>query len=1196
MKTWATDAAASTLVELLQRRAAQQSDQRAYAFLSDGEMTEISLTYQQLDRQARGIGALLQQANATGARALLLYPPGLDYIAAFFGCLYAGVVAVPAYPPHPSQLDRALPRLRAIMKDAQPILALTTSSIRAIAEAVLAHPSEQPAESPLQSLRWLATDMIADHVAEEWRPPALRGDTLAFFQYTSGSTAEPRGVMLTHANLLHNSAQIQRYFAHTPDSRGVIWLPPYHDMGLIGGIIQPLYAGFPVVLMSPTDFLQRPFRWLQAIARYQATTSGGPNFAYDLCVRKITPEQRATLDLSSWEVAFSGAEPIRAESLDRFVEAFAPYGFRRAAFYPCYGLAEATLIVSGSAKSGPPLIRAFQKAALEHGRAIAAEHADARILVGCGCALPDQQILIVHPTSLTQCETGAVGEIWVAGPSIAQGYWQQPDATRRTFHAYLADSDAGPFLRTGDLGFIQDGELFITGRLKDLIIIRGRNHYPQDIERTVERSHSALRPGCGAAFAVEIDGDERLVVVHEIERNTRHENLAAVAETVRRAVAEQHELHLHALALIKTQSIPKTSSGKIQRHACRAAFLAGGLELVYSDIQATASESSDEAAAGQALLTIDALLALDAAACRPALEAFLQRQTARVLRCAPARIDPCQPLSGMGLDSLMVIELKNTIETGLSIAVSATDLLAGASITDLATGLLAQIQAGGAASPRHIERVPRSERLPLSFAQERFWFLNQLDPGNPSYHCPATMRMVGPLHIAALERTLSEIVRRHEILRTTVKAEADQLTQVIGLAQPQYLPVIDLRTLSELAREATAQRLAVAEAQRPFDLAHGPLLRATLLRLADEQHILLITMHHIASDAWSVSIINQEITALYTAFAGGAPSPLPALPIQYADFAAWQRQRLQGAVLDELLDYWTRRLSGDLPILDLVADRQRPAVRSYRGMNRTFQLPATTRATLKALSRQEGCTLFMVLLAAFQTLLYWYTDQEDMIVGTAIAGRNFPGTEALIGCFLNLLVLRTDLSGNPTFQEALRRVREVTLAAYDHQDLPFEKLVAELRAERSLSHTPLFQVAFGVQNTPRQTLELPEIVLSPLTLDYNLARYDLTLWMWEEADSLVASWTYSLDLVDESAVARLHHDFEVLLHLICVRPDARLRTLAVLADLEKQPRGMHTRVQEEADPRRFVPGKRRAVRLAHALAPPQTPEKGNKRQ
>ncbi|HBB32532.1 MAG TPA: AMP-dependent synthetase [Cyanobacteria bacterium UBA8803] len=565
----------STLVDLLSYRAQNQPDQMAYTFL-DGETETDRITYKELDRQARAIASQLQSVNAPGSRALLLYPTGLEFIAAFFGCLYAGVVAVPAYP---LRRNQNMSRLEAIATSAQATVALTTTPLLTYIESRL---TEEPA---LGQLRWLTTDNIniASSQTEAWHQSDVSSDTLAFLQYTSGSTGTPKGVMVSHGNLLHNSALIHQSFADTPNSRGVSWLPPYHDMGLIGGVLQPLYVGAPMVLMSAVMFMQKPLRWLQAISHYKATTSGGPNFAYDLCIRKITPEQRASLDLSSWEVAFTGAEPVRAETLEQFAAIFADCGFRREAFHPCYGMAETTLIVSGGLRNAPPVIQQVDGAALERNQVVAATDKPEiiRTLIGCGQSLLDQKIVIVDPESLTSCPANQVGEIWVSGASVAQGYWDRPEETQQTFHAYLADTGEGPFLRTGDLGFLQNGELFITGRIKDVIIIRGQNHYPQDIELTVEKSHPGLRVGCGAAFAVEVKGQERLVIVQEVDRSyLRKLNVDEVVESITKAVAAEHALQVYATVLVKTGSIPKTSSGKIQRHACRSGFLSGSLNVV----------------------------------------------------------------------------------------------------------------------------------------------------------------------------------------------------------------------------------------------------------------------------------------------------------------------------------------------------------------------------------------------------------------------------------------------------------------------------------------------------------------------------------------------------------------------------------------------------------------------------------------
>ncbi|NBD08107.1 fatty acyl-AMP ligase [Corallococcus sp. Z5C101001] len=562
-----------TLIDLLEAPGGPGPEPRLYTFLEEDD-TEVTLTRGELATRARRIATALQGLAPQGERAVLLYPPGVDYLTGFFGCVCSGLVAVPAYPPVPSRLERTLPRLRALIADSGATVVLTTSTLLSMAEFLFTDAPE------LRELKWLATDALEPGDASAWRRPDVTADSLAFLQYTSGSTGTPRGVMLSHGNLLHNLDAIRRAFQTRDDSVGVIWLPPYHDMGLIGGVLVPLAQRFHTALMSPLAFLKRPRAWLEALTRFGGTISGGPNFAFDLCVRRIPPDERQGLDLSRWEVAFCGAEPIRPDTLARFTEAFGPCGFRREAFYPCYGLAEGTLIVSGGAKEAAPRLRDVDVAALEAGQARAPEQRP-RTLVGSGVTLADQSLCIVEPDTGRVLPPGEVGEVWVKGPSVARGYWRREEESVRVFGARTATGD-GPFLRTGDLGFLDAGELYVTGRSKDLIIVRGRNLYPQDLEIVVEESHPALRPGCGVAFGVELESQEQLVVVQEVDPS-RWDGLAApVLSAIRGRLAATHDVRPHAVVLIEPGSLPKTSSGKVQRQATREAFLSGGLREIHA--------------------------------------------------------------------------------------------------------------------------------------------------------------------------------------------------------------------------------------------------------------------------------------------------------------------------------------------------------------------------------------------------------------------------------------------------------------------------------------------------------------------------------------------------------------------------------------------------------------------------------------
>lgn len=700
------NAVQSTLVSLLGMRAEQQPDDVAYTFVSaDGAETE--LTYSALDRQARAIACTVADLGVRHQRALLLYPPGLDYVTAFFGCLYAGVIAVPACPPEPGNSlrpDRALSRLAAIVRDAMPSAVLTTAAMSA---AIGRCPE-------LSRMRIIATDDVAGEYYRAWEPRPPSAESVALLQYTSGSTSVAKGVVLTHQNLMSNSAFVFRSFGHSNQSRGLSWLPPHHDMGLIGGIIQPLYGGFPVTLMTPADFLRRPLRWLQEISRTGATTSGGPNFAYDLCVRKTTAAERAELDLSTWQVAFNGSEPIRAETMENFARAFAPAGFRHEAFHPCYGLAEATLMVTGGIPWSQRDITSFDAARLGSGTAVCGPAGTrSRSLVSCGVAARAREVVIVDPDTCAERAAGQVGEIWISGPGVARSYWRRPKETRETFGARLPGTGEGPFLRSGDLGFLLGGQLFVTGRMKDLIIIRGRNHHPQDIELTAERSSPLLRRGCAAAFTTvgahqEWADQERLVVAHEITRQAGQVNVGEVARAIRAAVAAEHEIQVHTVVLLPPGGIPKTSSGKVQRRLCAAMFAHGHL--------AELGRSTISPFAGPGLLLDRSRLAAAPAGERlQMLRDYLSGLVAVACGIDAAEVAAEAPLLTLGIDSYAAISIQHSIRADLATHVTASDLAGVGSLGDLAARLDQRLSPAGPPAPPAAAQVraPVSEAPPV---------------------------------------------------------------------------------------------------------------------------------------------------------------------------------------------------------------------------------------------------------------------------------------------------------------------------------------------------------------------------------------------------------------------------------------------------------------------------------------------------
>ena len=639
----------TTLIDLLRRRATHQPEQQAYIFLVDGDTEEMSITYRDLDQQARGLAARLQAKGATGERALLLYPPGLDFLKAFFACLYAGVIAVPLYPP---RLNRPDYRIQGIAADAGVKFALTTEHTTDNLERRLKHSPD------LGKMEWLATDVDFSQLAAAWRELSMARDDLAYLQYTSGSTSTPKGVMVSHGNLMYNLAYIKHAVELTAESVSVTWLPHFHDMGLVDGLLSPLYNGFPGYLMDPNAFLQQPLRWLKAVSRYKISHSGGPNFAYDLCVSGTTPDQREGLDLSSWQSAYNGAEPVRWQTLENFAKTFEPYGFQPEARYPVYGLAEATLMVSGGVFMEPPVYYDVSTTALEAHRVVESkpDQAGHQTLVSSGRGMLETKIAIVQPESLTRCAPDEVGEIWLSGPLVTQGYWNRPEETAQTFEARLAGAREGPFFRTGDLGFLKDGHLFVTGRLKDLIIIRGRNHYPQDIELTVEQSHPALRENSGAAFSVDVAAEERLAIVQEVERTAmRNLDVEQAAGAIREAVAQEHELQLYTVVFVRPGSVPKTSSGKIQRHACRADFLKNNLKTVGQWTQPLPDPEPTAVPAPPS----------DRPPSVEEIQAWLIQQIALRLSLEPDEINVSEPFTNYGLDSMELISVSGFLEEWL---------------------------------------------------------------------------------------------------------------------------------------------------------------------------------------------------------------------------------------------------------------------------------------------------------------------------------------------------------------------------------------------------------------------------------------------------------------------------------------------------------------------------------------------------
>ncbi|MGX2041491.1 amino acid adenylation domain-containing protein [Methylocaldum sp. MU1018] len=1179
------------LVELLGARAYENAAGKGYVFLGDGEIESGRLTFADLDRRARAIAARLQTLGMIGERALLLYPPGLEYIEAFFGCLYAGAIAVPAYPP----TRQHLPRLQAVMRDAAPGVIMTT------AELVAKFRDEFVGGALCAASNWLATDAVASGEAGRWRAPVLAPESLAFLQYTSGSTGDPKGVMVSHGNLLANQEAIRQSFGHTEHSTVVGWLPLYHDMGLIGNILQPLYVGSTAVLMSPMAFLEKPVRWLKAISEYRAATSGGPNFAYDLCVRKVTAEQKRGLDLSAWTLAFNGSEPVRAATLERFAGAFAECGFRRESFFPCYGLAEATLFVTGTGleTGGLRLEEKPDKADFDDSSSLSPPVSS---LVSCGLPADRHIVQIVDPNTGKPCLPGREGEIWVSGPSVAQGYWNCAEESENTFRARLEAGDLRPdkkgtkafpqasglqpqtsYLRTGDLGLLDDGRLYVTGRIKDLIIIRGRNYYPQDIEHALTDSVDVLRPGGCAAFSVTCQDEEKPIVVAELTREAiRKADYEAIFASLRSALAEICELTAAELVLVRPGGVPKTSSGKLRRQACKQAYLEGalpvlarsddpkerGAQLAGQDSSATsggtrkASERKATPQEFQLQLLQEALSVVPQPQRAALISRFLRTRIAHLLKIEESAVSVESPLRASGLDSLKAVELKHTVDELLGIEAPLTLFLSDRSAVEVAEALAGQTGDRTAVE----EDEPASPCSSLSATQLSMWTMQHMEPDSIVYNLHLALRIENGTDAESLRRSFYRLAERHDMLRTVYRNDGDEVFQsVLPLADlPDFFTAVDASAWSESELQDDMAR----QVREPFDLAQGPVLRVVLYRQGTaEPPVLLLCAHHIALDLWSVLILVDELRKIHSERSEASELSLPPSASNYAAFAAWQQSYLQSPVSDADWDYWRQQLAGELPILALPTDRPRPAVPDYRGASVAVRLSREETGRLRELAGRSGVTLFTLLLAAYKVLLHRYTRQTDLIVGVPTSGRSQARFASVAGNFVNPVPLRSHPSGDKLFSVYLAEVHEALLGALEHQDYPFSLMVERLNVQRDADHWPVYQTLFVLQQAQTGIgNELAQLALGedgeisawsdwpvrPLAIRKRVENFDLKLMAAECDEELLFSFQYRSDLFEPVTIARLAHHFEILLGSIAAGPRAPLGDLPLLSEAERQ--------------------------------------------
>ncbi|MGW7100140.1 AMP-binding protein [Streptomyces sp. NPDC054838] len=1104
--------------------AAHRPDEVAFTFVGAELKVEQHVTYRGLETSALKVAAALQATAARGERVLLLFPPGHDYLVAFLGCLYAGVVAVPLYLPRPgAKIDR----IEAVVRSCRPTHALTT---RELAE----HLADLPRPEGPEGLRVHTIEDLSATDRQAYRPVATDGEELAFLQYTSGSTGAPKGVMVSHRNLAENEEAIADGFGVREGDVIVSWLPLYHDMGLIGAALLPLYMGLKSVLLNTFAFIYDPMIWPLAVAEFGATCSGGPNFAYQLLVDRYDSERLAGVDLRNWRIAFNGAEPIVENTLRAFTSVYREHGFDARAVYPCYGLAEATLFVSGAEPAAGYRAGTFGRRALEQGRLEPAEAgavADDSVSVVSSGRPALRTEVVIRDTDGRAVPDGRVGEICVRSNGVAQGYWGEDQATERTFHARI-EGHPGLFLRTGDLGALHDGELYPVGRMKDLLIIAGRNFYPHDIETVGSQATTHLRKGCAAAFQP-VAEEPRVILVAEVKRTAvtllrdDPQAFAAAGRDVIRAVGTECDLHLADVVFVYPGSIPKTSSGKIRRAETRARYLAGKLRV----ISRTAGSEPDATAPREAPTDMASLHLLEPGRRLEVVSAALRSMLAERWGGTPGEDDFAQPLAALGLDSLKLTALKASLERLLERPVDSRLFYGDRSLDEVARAI-AELTAHApaptaAAAPRNAAEGPAAD------SQVHMQFSSLLLPEDTSNNLPIAVRLSRAYEPEQLRSALASVIARHPALRT-VLGDPGTGTQVV-----REEPDLDWEWREFPAGEhAAVEDYLDTVAHRPFSLTDGPLVRGAAA-ITDGSTVLLLVCHHAVVDHWSLRAVFADILrglpgirleGSETSSEHPVPTPL--------DWVHAQRERADAS--EGRLNAQTERWR---PLRNHLLFPKKTSGSSGRNPAATIDLDidAETTRRVDARSQARGRTPFVTLAAAYLHALYRVVGEKQIVIGVPHHGRTdwrFAGT---VGYLVNMMPLQGDFRDGEGLDTLEDRTWGELRQALDCSDLPFARLVKALQPERH-GQNPLFQATLTFQQSTDTSLEegfslpssgcrqtLGDIDVSAVDIPPRDAAFALSLYGTRHEDRLVFRLVYQTDLVDESVAASVAREFRTSL-------------------------------------------------------------------
>ncbi|ESP91355.1 non-ribosomal peptide synthetase [Pseudoalteromonas luteoviolacea] len=1108
---------AITIMDHLAQHAAHQPDKTALVCVDKKAHTPWS--FGELYTHSLMVASHIQKYAKAGDRALILMDTGIEYVASFLACQYLGVTAIPSFPPESTKAQH-IARTVGIAEDSEAAVVLTTARFTTTVEALV----EQVSGSKM---------LVIDEACEQSEPverhPA-QSDEIAFLQYTSGSTAKPKGVMVSHGNLLANEKAIAEGMQLTEQDVLVSWLPLFHDMGLIGGLLQPIYTGYKLILCSPRYFMERPARWLQLIDQYQATISGGPDFSYRLCIERIKDKQVADLNLSSLRAFFSGAEPIRHDTLLNFAEKYAPLGFKASALYPCYGLAEGTLFVTGSIPAQGAVITAFDNRALASGKAILQHAQDSRDTqdyshqVSCGVAASEHQVRITCPSSYDEVTEGGIGEIWVSGPSIALGYWRNEQATQETFVEHVGKR----WLRTGDVGYFYAGQLYISGRQKDLIIMNGHNVYPQDIERAIEDALSFVRQGRVSAFPVPSEqSGEGIGIAIETANVYRNEVPAEqTALIVRDFIIEQFGNCPELVLLLDQGGLPKTSSGKLQRSAC--------MKLLNEDKLATYGAFT--------LVDLQQL-----STCHGGDDQHQWDDLARgladmwqnVLRY-PVNHNEID-FFALGGSSIKAALLLAKVQEAYHCQIDPTAVFAAHKFGDFCQLVRDSIATG---EQQHVIPALAQSTYPLSAQQQRQLFLWQLEPLSSAYHIGASLTLHGDVNEAHLQAAVAHVLAQQGVLRHAYgKDEQGQWQQ--QLTQQ----TLNWQCVDHSQQHDSAQTSVWRQAfyQQPFALERGENFRAALVKQPENRYQLVLVMHHIASDAWSFDLVLADISRNYQLLCEGKALTTASSQVNYGDFSAWQQQWLTSADAQKQLAYWQAQLQSNDDEELLVPQHPRQANGPAPMQSQTVQLSYQEVEKLQALAHSHGASLFMLLLSSLQVFFYRYTGKRKPRIGVPVANRRCSELHSLMGFFINTLVQRNELSAQQSFIEVLSATKVHAINAQKNQDLPFEKLVEVINPDRSLGQNPLFQVMFNhLEQDVQQALDLPGVEVEKVVALQDQAQFDLSIdSRLLNSGELILEFQYNAALYNTEYMHAVTSAFVVLLNEIVTAPQNAIGNLAI---------------------------------------------------